>query len=99
MSRRPFIWQDIEHWTIPDFMDTLQLVDEAKDAKDFMEAFSEVCDHAEHSVGYIARLVGDKDSEEGERICETFGVTYQEQAKQLFTNSSCGILDKTPERV
>lgn len=73
MSRKPFVWQGVEHWIMGELSDTLLLIDSQDDADDFMSAYAEVCgeDEAEHNIRYMATLVERKD---GISICNLFGV-------------------------
>jgi hypothetical protein len=64
MKRQAWIWDDKEHWVIPHLMDTILGIEDEEVAEDFFEAYSEVCDHAEPMVGYMAYLIGLKEGPE-----------------------------------
>lgn len=93
--RKPFIWNEIEHWTGQDLIETVQLLDEA-DAEDFMSAYSAVCEdeaHAEHNLRWIMTLV---DRETAEALSELFMVECPEpdevvSPRQWFKGSSLGL--------
>ena len=99
--RNPFTWQEVEHWTGADLMETLQLLTEQSEADDFISAYAEACaddeDHAEHNVRYMLDVLarnGEKD--EAERLAELFGVELPQASeilspRQWFTNSSLGV--------
>lgn len=94
-KREPFIWQEIEHWTSHDVMDTLLLLGDQDEADSFLSAYAAVCeddDHALHNVRWFAQVVGGDD---GSHICDMFGVEIGPNEvispRQTFAMSSCGV--------
>lgn len=81
----PFVWQDVEMWTVPDVLETMQLIEDEDEAADFFEVYAALCDneeHASHSLGYIAALISDE--EERETVCELFEIEPRAEPVQLF---------------
>lgn len=98
MMRRPWVWNEIEHWTGIDLMETLQLLTEQVEADDFIESYAEVCeddDHAAHNIEYMVGIIGSSDHEEGDRLAELFGVDFSTaepvSPRQWWANSSLGL--------
>lgn len=93
--RNPFAWNEIEHWTGSDLIETIQLLDESE-VESFMSAYSAVCDdesHAEHNIRYMMTLV---DSETAEALSELFMIDRPEKNEvvapmQWWANSSLGL--------
>jgi hypothetical protein len=93
--RKPFVWNEIEHWTGNQLMETVQLVDE-DEAESFMTAYSAMCDdesHAEHNLRYIMSLT---DSETAEALSELFMIEQPREfetiePRQWFAGSSYGL--------
>ena len=91
MAREAFIWSEIEMWTLHDVRDTMQLCATQDEADEFLTAYSQVCDHAEHNVCYMIGLISD--GEEQERLADLFGIADETiQPMQVFNKSSCGVL-------
>lgn len=80
--RVPFVWNEIEHWTGGDLMDTLSLISTQEEADSFMEAYGDLftdSDDAIESVRYFIQIVAyDPDDDDGSILAE-----YKEQAKLL----------------
>lgn len=82
MAREAFTWQDIDHWTLGDLMDTLRLIDTQELADDFMEVYADACkdaDHALHNVRYMCDIISRDDDDddapdEAKRIADLFDV-------------------------
>lgn len=104
MIREAFIWQDIEHWTLGDLMDTLRLIDTQELADDFMQSYATVCDddeHALHNVRYICDIISRDDDDEdamdeAKRICDLFDVELPAEDEilspmQAFKGTSLGV--------
>lgn len=93
--RKPFIWNEIEHWTGADLIETVQLIDE-DDAESFMSAYAAVCgdeSHAEHNLRWIMTLV---DRETAEALSELFMVELPGEdevisPRQWWNESSLGV--------
>ena len=90
--RNPFTWNEIEHWTGADLMETVQLLDE-DDVEGFMEAYGNASDDAEHNLRYIMGLV---DSETAEALSELFMLLPLEdgeviEPRQWWNQSSLGL--------
>lgn len=66
--REPWVWNEIEHWTGADLMETLALISEQEEADSFMEAYAELWDDSDdalESLRYWLQLVGyDQDGDE-----------------------------------
>lgn len=92
--RKAFVWNELEHWTLPDLVETLQLLGGQDEADDFIAVYAEACeddDVALHNVGYMAELISHSDKESAEAICDLFGVGFQIEPKHTFGKSSYGI--------
>jgi hypothetical protein len=102
--RAPFDWEDVEHWTGADLMETLLLLGTQDEAESFLSAYVDVCDsidHALHNVKYLAQMIlTDSDSDTAEddalRVCVMMGIQIPEKdetisPRQWFSNSSLGI--------
>lgn len=102
MARQAWVWQGVEHWTLPDLLETLQLISDEDETEDFMESYTEVCGSEEYAwamLGYMAELISHQDKDEGERICELFQVERQEvfpQPGHTFGRMSFGINPEKP---
>lgn len=99
MARVPWIWEQVEHWTMDDLKETLTLIEEQSEADSFTEAYAEVCgeDIAEANLSYLVHLIALKDAAEGERLQELFGVEPQSsKLYHTFGFSSLGIGDGHP---
>lgn len=77
MSREPFIWNEIEHWTLADLMETLYLIESDEDAESFFTEFSgaisgngkfnaEGDEIATHNIRYILDIISRDDEEDGD---------------------------------
>jgi hypothetical protein len=104
MTRRPFVWKEIEHWTGGDLLETILLIDDEEDAADFMEAYAAACedeDHAIHNVRYLLQIhAADTDDEDAQEAANTaadlFMVDMPAQAEVIsprhwWKGSSLGI--------
>lgn len=102
--RKPFVWNEIEHSTGLDLMETIQLISEQDEADSFMEAYAEVCDdedHAIQNVRYMLEIIGsDDDDPDAEKTAaelgELFGVEPTQPGEvispmQWWSNSSYGV--------
>lgn len=96
--RKPWTWNEIDHWTVEDLLETLQLLSEQDEADDFMSAYAEVChdeDHAEHNLRYLLQLLmrRDIDVDEISELLDLDKPTLDEVfiSRNWFANSSCGI--------
>ena len=93
--RKPFVFNEIEHWVGNDLIETVQLLDETE-AADFMTAYAAVCDsesHAEHNLRYMMTLT---DSETAQALSELFmldppGEHEVISPRQWFAGSSYGV--------
>jgi len=103
--RNPFTWQEVEHWTGGDLLETLLLISDQDEADSFLSAYAEACEddaHALHNIRYLAQLAatyteGGKD--EAQRMCDFFGLEVPGEKEtispqQWWKNSSLGV--KTP---
>lgn len=95
MTRAPFTWQDMEHWTGSDLMETVMLLSGKDEADVFFSEYVETCEdveHAEHNLKYMAQVIGGDD---GKNVLEMFGLEIAKgeviSPRQWFANSSCGV--------
>ncbi len=93
-QRVPFIWDDIEHWTGVDLMETVALISDPDEADAFMAAYVEHTEGPEHAYGNIAYMT--TLLEDGEEIWETFQLDdvqlgNWQSPRQWFQNSSLGV--------
>lgn len=101
-KRTPFIWNEIEHWVLPDVMDTIQLVSD-EEAADFMEAYSAVCGEqvAEHNIRYMLDILARRDRATAEEVSAVFMLAIPEPNETLiplhtFGMSSYGVIEGKP---
>lgn len=91
--REPFIWEDVEHWTGGELVETVMLISDTEEAKSFMDAYIEACDdqeHAETNIAYICGMAG----EDGREQLELFGIDPPSgviSPRQWWANSSLGV--------
>jgi hypothetical protein len=96
MARRePWVWNEIEHWILPEVRDTMTLCVTQEEADDFTQSFAEVTDDVEQQLGYIIGTISDE--EERTRLFDLFGVEEVLSPQQLFKRSSLGVKDLTPD--
>lgn len=106
MARSPFIFQEIEHWSGVDLMDTLSLISDQDTADEFLSAYGDLFDdpdNAIQSIRYFIQIIGhDPDDEDGsireemQRISTMLGVDFPSAAEIIppqhtFGNSSFGV--------
>jgi len=91
--RVPFVFQDIEHWTLPDLIETVRLIDGQQEADNFIQAYAEIAgeDNARRNLGYIARLISDEDPDGANTIKALFGVEFEITPRHAFGATSYGI--------
>ena len=105
--RRPFTWNEIEMWTLPDLLMTMLLaVDTQEEADDFMESYAELFEDEPsftHAVRYAVSMIalgqpeGAGDEDEAARLYDLFGVDPVGSDEvlapvQTFGRASCGML-------
>jgi hypothetical protein len=95
MAREPFVWNEIEHWTLADLMETLNLIESDEEAESFFDEFSHACgsdEIATHNIRYILDIIARDDddqndtlssAEEAERIAELFQVDLPSETEVL----------------
>lgn len=108
MPRSPFMFQEVEHWTGIDLMETLSLISDQDEADAFMVAYSELFtndDQAIQSVRYFIQILAyDPDDDDGEirtemqRIASMLDVDFPSHSETIapqhtFGRSSYGILE------
>jgi hypothetical protein len=101
MKRTAFVYGGVEHWTMPDLVETIQLVGESE-AADFMEAYAAVCgeETATHNLRYMLDILSRKDRETALALADVFMVELPGEHEVLaprhtFGMSSYGVvLDK-----
>src|SRR5262245_28864543 len=96
MTREPFMFAEMEHWTGPDLMSTVMLLSEQEEIDDFMEAYAAVCDdedHALHNVSYMLYCMKDRDPEGVREQCERFGIELADyyEPRHWFAGTSLGV--------
>ncbi len=93
--RKPFTWNEIEHWTGADLIETVQLLDGA-DVEGFMSAYSAASGSesaAEHNIRYMMTLT---DRETADALSELFMLDAPADdetisPRQWFAGSSLGV--------
>lgn len=101
ISRIPWEWNEVEHWTMGDLCETLLLISEQEEADDFATSYAEICGDestAEANIGYMLYLIRERKDEdddgeaEAERLAELFGISPQgDKIGHTFGASSLGI--------
>lgn len=101
--RIAFVVFESEHWTMPDLIDTLQLLTDDEEASTFLSAYEAVCgtETAEHNLRYMFGLIERTDQHEALRLSELFMLAVPGKAEVLsprhtFGMSSFGVIENKP---
>ena len=103
--RKPFIYEEIEHWTGADLMGTLQLIGSQEEADAFLVAYVEANnddeEHANSNLRYMLQIIATDDDnenaeEEAEQLAEWFGLDMPApdeaiSPRQWWLDSSLGV--------
>lgn len=89
-KRKRFSWTDPttdkkykDICTLPKFMRLLEdVIEDEERAESFMSAYGEVCDDAEHNLGYLANLIKDPDIRDD--VLDLFLVDLQDEPRRLL---------------